>query len=86
MRLRCWHEVVIGTKAGKRVVLREEGLRGDDARTTSRVIGRWVKLHGKTAGEPVAIREFRIAKKQPRPMPPEPSATPPPGDGPFALQ
>lgn len=73
MRLRCWYEVVIGTKAGKRVVLREEGLRGDDARTTSRAIRRWVKLHGKTAGEPVAVREFRIAKKQPRPMPPDPS-------------
>ena len=69
MRLRCWYEVVIGTAKGRRIVLREEGLRGDDARTTSRAIGRWRKLQGKGAGEPVAVREFRIAKRQPRPMP-----------------
>ena len=72
MRLRCSYEVVIGTEMGKRIVLREEGLRGDDARTTSRAIGRWRKLQGKAASEPVAIREFRIAKKQPRPMPTDP--------------
>ena len=66
MRLRCWHEVVIGTAKGRRIVLREEGLRGDVARTTSRAIGRWRKLQGKGAGEPVAVREFRIAKRQPR--------------------
>ena len=69
MRLRCWYEVVIGTAKARRIVLREEGLRGDDARTTSRAIGRWRKLQGKGAGEPVAVREFRIAKRQPRPMP-----------------
>ena len=46
MRLRCWYEVVIGTAKGKRVVLREEGLRGDDARTTSRAIGRCRELQG----------------------------------------
>ena len=40
--------------------------------TTSRAIGRWLKLHGNPANEPVAVREFRIAKKQPRPMPPDP--------------
>ena len=72
MRLRCWYEVVIWTATGRRIVLREEGLRGDDARTTSRAIGRRLKLHGKAANEPVAVREFRIAKKQLRPMPPDP--------------
>ena len=77
MRLRCWYEVVIETKRGKRVVLREEGLRGDDARTTRRAIGRWVELHGKAADEPVTVREFRLAKKQPRPMPPDPPAATP---------
>ena len=69
MRLRCWYEVVIGTANGRRIVLREEGLRGDDARTTGRAIGRWRELEGKAAREPVAVREFRIAKRQPRPMP-----------------
>ena len=72
MRLRCWYEIVIGTETGKRIVLREEGLRGDGARTTSRAIRRWRKLQGKAASEPVAVREFRIAKKQPRPMPTDP--------------
>ncbi len=69
MRLRCWYEVVIGTATGRRIVLREEGLRGDDARTTSRAIGRWRQLQDKAASEPVAFRELRIARKQPRPMP-----------------
>ena len=72
MRLRCWYEVVIWTATGRRIVLREEGLRGDDTRTTSRAIGRRLKLHGKAANEPVAVREFRMAKKQLRPMPPDP--------------
>ena len=72
MRLRFWYEVVIGAETGKRIVLREEGLRGDDARTTSRAIGRWRKLHGKPANAPVTVREFRIARKQPRPIPPDP--------------
>ena len=69
MRLRCWYEVVIGTAQGRRIVLREEGLRGDDPRTTGRAIGRCHELEGKGAREPVAVREFRIAKRQPRPMP-----------------
>lgn len=69
MRLRCWYEAVIATANGRRVVLREEGLRGDDARTASRAIGRWRERQGKAAGEPVAVREFRIARRQPRPMP-----------------
>ena len=69
MRLRCWYEVVIGTAKGRRIVLREEGLRGDDARTTSQAIGRWRKLQGKGESEPVAVREFRIAKRQQQPMP-----------------
>ena len=72
MRLRCWYEVVIGTAKGRRIVLREEGLRGDDARTTSRAIGRWRELEGKGTREPVAVCEFRIAKRQPRPMPADP--------------
>ena len=72
MRLRCWYEVVIGTETGRRIVLREEGLRGDDARTASRAIGRWRTLHGRPASEPVVVREFRIARKQPRPVPPAP--------------
>ena len=54
---------------GRRIVLREEGLRGDDARTTSQAIGRWRKLQGKEESELVAVREIRIAKRQPRPMP-----------------
>ena len=57
MRLRCWYEVVIGTAKGRRIVLREEGLRGDAARTTSRAIGRWRKLQGKGESEPISIRE-----------------------------
>ena len=72
MRLRCWHEVVIGTAKGRRMVLREEGLRGDDARTTSNAIGRWREVQGNGTGEPVAVREFRIGKRQPRPMPTDP--------------
>ena len=72
MRLRCWHEVVIETAKGRRIVLREEGLRGDEARTTSRAIGRWRELKGKGAREPVAVLECRIAKRQPRPMPTDP--------------
>lgn len=72
MRLLCWYEVVIGTETGRRFVLREEGLRGDDARTASRAIGRWRTLHGRPASEPVTVREFRIARKQPRPVPPAP--------------
>ena len=69
MRLRCWYEVVIGTAKGRRIVLREEGLRGDAARTTSRAIGRWRDLQGKGVSEPISIREFRIGKRQPRPLP-----------------
>ena len=44
--LRCWYEVVIGTAKGRRIVLGEEGLRGDEARTTSQAIGRWRKVQG----------------------------------------
>jgi len=69
MRLRCWYDVVIGTAGGKRIVLREEGLRGDDARTIRRVIERWRESQDKGSEEPVEVREFRISKKQPRPMP-----------------
>lgn len=70
MRLRCWYEVAIETAQGRRIVLREEGLRGDDARTMHRAIARWRTLQGKE--EPVAVRAIRIAKKQPRPMPTDP--------------
>lgn len=70
MRLRCWYEIVIETEKRKRVVLREEGLRGDDARTASRAISRWRKAKEKHATAPVVVREVRIAKSQPRPMVP----------------
>ena len=70
MRLRCWYEIVIETTKRKRVVLREEGLRGDDARTTTRAIDRWRRTDAKHENEPVAVREVRIAKSQPRPMAP----------------
>ena len=69
LRIRCWYEVVIETAKGRRIVLRDEGLRGDDVRTTSQAIGRWRKVQGKGTGEPIAVREFRIAKRQPRTMP-----------------
>ena len=70
MRLRCWYEVVIETGAGKRVVLREEGLRGDGARTVARAIGRWRTRHERSENELVVVRGIRLAKRQPRPMPP----------------
>ena len=61
LRLQCWYEVVIETAKDRSIVLREEGLRGDDARTRTRAIARWRKLQGKGPDEPVAAREFRIA-------------------------
>ena len=70
MRLRCWYEVVVETAKRKRVVLREEGLRGDDARTASRGIERWWKSQDNASNALVVVREIRIAKRQPRPMPP----------------
>ena len=70
MRLRCWYEIVIETTKRKRVVLREEGLRGDDARTAARAIDRWRGTDAKHENEPVAVREVRVAKSQPRPMAP----------------
>ena len=69
MRLRCWHDVVIETKNGRRIVLREEGLRDDDERTITRAIERWRGRRGKGADEPFTVRESRISKRQPRPMP-----------------
>ena len=73
MRLRCWYEIVIETAERKRVVLREEGLRGDDQRTATRAINRWRKTSARNANELVVVREVRIAKSQPRPMPPRES-------------
>ncbi len=70
MRLRCWYEIVIETGKRKRIVLREEGLRGDDARTVARAIDRWRKAQERHANELVVVREIRIAKSQPRPMVP----------------
>lgn len=70
MRLRCWYEIVIETGARKRVVLRQEGLRGDNERTVQRAIARWRQTNAKNASEPVLARNIRIAKRQPRPMPP----------------
>ena len=71
MRLRCWYEIVIETAARKRAVLREEGLRGDAERTASRAIARWRMQDPKHAEETVALHEVRVAKSQPRPMPPQ---------------
>lgn len=69
MRLRCWYEVPI--RVGRKpVVLREEGLRGDDARTAARAIARWRAAHPNRAIIPVAVGDVRIARKQPRPLPP----------------
>ncbi|MXY34754.1 MAG: hypothetical protein F4Y60_11840 [Boseongicola sp. SB0664_bin_43] len=73
MRLRRWHEVVIGTKPGQRIVLREEGLRGDDARTTRRAVENWARRQGIAKTESIMVQEFRIARKQPRPIDPEPT-------------
>ena len=70
MRLRCWYEIAIETTKRKRVILREEGLRGDDARTAARAIDRWRRADAKHENEPVAVREVRVAKSQPRPMAP----------------
>ena len=47
-----------------------EGLRGDETRTATRAIANWRKTNPARANEPVAIQEIRIAKRQPRPMPP----------------
>lgn len=71
MRLRCWYEIVIETPRGRRVVLREEGLRGDDERTVGRATDRWRAGQAAEASPLVAIRELRIARSQPRPMPQE---------------
>ena len=70
MRLRCWYEIVIETGKRKRIVLREEGLRGDDACTVARAIDRWREAQERHANELVVVREIRIAKSQPRPMVP----------------
>ena len=47
-----------------------QGLRGDDARTATRAIGEWRKAQIQRATELVEVREIRIAKSQPRSMPP----------------
>ena len=81
MRLRCWYEILIETAGRKRVVLREEGLRGDDRRTAARAIDRWRRTHAKNVDELVVVREVRIAKRQPRPLPPDESGPRPVNDG-----
>ena len=70
MRLRCWYEIVIENANGRRFVLREEGLRGDDGRTSTRAIRRWRESQAGAPNQLVGVREIRIAKRQPRPMPP----------------
>lgn len=70
MRLRCWYDVVIELLGGRRVVLHEEGLRGDEGRTASRAIARWRATRDEPAGRLVSVRDIRISKKQPRPIPP----------------
>ncbi|MDE0190141.1 MAG: hypothetical protein OXQ90_02185, partial [Gammaproteobacteria bacterium] len=71
MRLRCWYEIVLSDAKGKRTVLREEGWRGDAARTTDRALDRWRNIRAAHKNELVLVNEIRIAKRQPRPMPPE---------------
>ena len=70
MRLRCWYDVVIETPGARPVVLHEEGLRGDEARTAGRAIARWRETRGLGPGHPVQVRQVRISGKQPRPMSP----------------
>ena len=71
MRLRCWHEVVVETAVNKRVILCEEGLRGDGERTIARAVARWREARPERANEPVTVIEVRVAKRQPRPLPPQ---------------
>ena len=71
MRLRCWYEIVVSNAKGRRMVLREEGLRGDAARTTDRALDRWRSVRASSKNELVLVNEVRIAKSQPRPVPPE---------------
>ena len=66
---------MIETTKRKRIVLREEGLRGDNARTASRAIERWRRSGARDRNELVVVREIRIAKRQPRPMTPEDAGT-----------
>ena len=69
MRLRCWCEIVVETTKQERIVLREEGLRGDDRRTAALAVARWREADPERASEPVVVKEVRIAKSQPRPSP-----------------
>ena len=71
MRLRCWYEIVVSDAKGKRKVLREEGLRGDMARTTDRAVERWRESQPEHRDDLLLVHEIRIAKRQPRPMPPD---------------
>ena len=66
MRLRCWYEVVIETRGRKRIVLCEEGLRGDNVRTASRALERWRRSEARHRNELVVVRDIRVAKSQPR--------------------
>ncbi|MDE0039551.1 MAG: hypothetical protein OXU77_18640 [Gammaproteobacteria bacterium] len=71
MRLRCWYEIVVSNARGVRTILREEGLRGDTARTTDRALDRWRSTRAENSSELLLVNEVRIAKRQPRPMPPK---------------
>ena len=68
MRLRCWRDIVLETAQGRRIVLREEGLRGDDVRTAFNAIMRW--RISQNATDVVKVVEVRVAKSQPRPRDP----------------
>ena len=46
-------------------------VRGDEGRTASRAIERWRKIRGESAGRLVSVRDIRISRKQPRPIPPK---------------
>ena len=81
LRLRCWYDITIETGTGKRAVLHEEGLRGDEARTTHRAIERWRRDTAHRAGELVVVKSIRIAKRQPRPSAPHHAEPPSRGRG-----
>ncbi len=56
MRLRCWYDVEIELPGSRRMVLHEEGRRGES--------------RGLPPGHPVRVRRIRMPRKQPRPMSP----------------
>jgi hypothetical protein len=70
MRQQCGYDVEVDTRAGKCIVLREEGLglRGDNVRTASRAVERWRGSGARERNEVVVVCDIRVARRQPRPM------------------